>query len=258
MKQPYRKQTGFTLIELLVVIAIIGVLAGILLPALGRVKQTARITQAKTEITGLVGAISQYYTDTGRYPTSKEVRTRGVSDFNPDFTYGTAYTTDTTLRYTPKKGDPTTVTVDGSPIQTNNSEVVGILMNVKDWTTRQSGNVENTRKRNYLEAKSTSTANSPGVGPDGVFRDPWGSPYIITLDLDYNDQTRDAMYKNTRVSEETSNSTRGHKGLFKAGARDSFEARKPVLIWSFGPDAQASPSESAVKGVNKDNILSWE
>ena len=41
---------------------------------------------------------------------------------------------------------------------------------------------------------------SPGVGPDGVYRDPWGNPYIITIDLNYDDKARDAFYRNPTVS----------------------------------------------------------
>src|SRR5262245_6113559 len=120
-----KNRNGFTLIELLVVISIIGILAGILLPALTRAKVAAKVAQAKTEIQGLKGAIDQYYATYQRYPTSQSVRKDGVSNFNPDYTYGTLGTTpdqpSTGPADTPKGRKPTIIPTTAAKVSTNNS-----------------------------------------------------------------------------------------------------------------------------------------
>jgi len=55
-------QAGFTLTKLLVVIAIIAVLAGLLLPALGRSKASARTVQCLSQLRQ-IGLAIQLYTD---------------------------------------------------------------------------------------------------------------------------------------------------------------------------------------------------
>ena len=59
---------AFTLIELLVVIAIIGVLAAMLLPALGRSKAEAQSTVCKNHLHQMGLALEMYADDTGAYP----------------------------------------------------------------------------------------------------------------------------------------------------------------------------------------------
>ncbi len=62
-------QKGFTLIELMIVIAIIGILAAIAIPAYQNYTIRSQVTEGLTLGDGWKTAISEYYANTGAWPT---------------------------------------------------------------------------------------------------------------------------------------------------------------------------------------------
>ena len=63
------KNAAFTLVELLVVITIIGMLMGLLMPAVGMVREAMRRTQCKNNLAQLGRAAQSHLTAQGHFPT---------------------------------------------------------------------------------------------------------------------------------------------------------------------------------------------
>jgi len=79
----YSLKRGFTLIELLVVIAVIGVLASVVIAALGDARTKARDTKRLGDIRAIQTALEMYYADNGVYP-----QTTWVSSYQSTWTTG--------------------------------------------------------------------------------------------------------------------------------------------------------------------------
>jgi prepilin-type N-terminal cleavage/methylation domain-containing protein len=65
-------RTGFTLVELLTVMAIIALLIGLMVPAMGHVKTTAKIVQQKAQLKSIENALESFSAAYGEYPPSNE------------------------------------------------------------------------------------------------------------------------------------------------------------------------------------------
>jgi type II secretory pathway pseudopilin PulG len=226
-----------------VVIAIIAILAAMLLPALARAKRNAQIATAKTEMKNIEVAIKRYESDRSRFPAPPGTQAGGY-----DVTFGITNTIAGTLANN----------VTAVP---TNAAIIAILMDAVTYgngnDTPNKDHVLNPQRIAYLDPKKVSDTTSPGVGKDGEYRDPWGNPYIISLDLSYDEHCRDVFYSRTGVSQQSGQT--GLNGLFnRTGVVDEFEHNGQYMIWSLGPDKQADTGTNAKLGVNKDNVLSWQ
>jgi prepilin-type N-terminal cleavage/methylation domain-containing protein len=244
--------SAFTLVELLAVIAIIGILAALLLPALAVVKVRAQKNQARLQIQDIVTAIQNYDSAYSRMPVSTPVQTLAVNTYKGQFTYGGSVL----APYMPG-------TIPASFI-TNNSEVIAILMDITNYPdgsgpTANVNHQKNPQQTAFLNARQVTDTNMPGVGPDLVDRDPWGNPYVITINLNDDNQAKDVFYSLTKVSQNNKNN--GYFGLIDPtdpnGNDDNFRYHGNVMVWSAGPDKKIDPTLPANQGANKDNVLSW-
>ena len=206
MKQ--RGRFGFTLLELLVVITIIIILMGLLFPAFRGVQDQAKKAQAKNDLVQLVTALNAFYTEYGQYPC-------GAQNGGDSSDYFTANDTD-------RKNllDALRVPFPTTPPPVNPKGVVFF----------QPQTVKN----------DTAGQRKAGVGGDGVLYDPWGTPYRVKIDNNYN---------GTLVNPY---STNAGFGTLNAG----------VVAWSFGKDAQSQsdpgPAPDKKAGTNEDDVLSWQ
>jgi prepilin-type N-terminal cleavage/methylation domain-containing protein len=187
-----RTNRGFTLIELLVVISIIAILAGVGFSAGGSAIQKAKKTTSLAAAVSIESAVNNFYTEYGSMPSA------GTGD--------------------------TTVKTDGAGIN--------LLKTLLGMDT-----VLNPRSIKFLSAKE-GKANKNGLIYDasgnnitGMY-DPWGGPYNVILDLDYDEKLVGVKPKGTGSAAATLNGRR-------------------VAVWSDGADGVSATGKAA------DDVKTW-
>ena len=189
--QPLRRTNGFTLVELLVVIAIIAVLAGAGFAAGNAAIQKAKRVTAQASATALESAVNNFFTEYGSLPVETPSATALSTDAGPGLAL---------LKVLVGSTDSTSVKLNPRSIK---------FLSVKEGKAKRNGMIYTTT----------------GV-PDGLY-DPWGGPYKVVLDHDYDDIVEAAV----------------------GGATSKLNGRK-VAVWSEGADYKTDKKTA-------DDVKTW-
>lgn len=221
---------AMTLVEFLFVIFVIGLLFALIHP-FSLPHRRPVIPIARLQIAQLTTAIEAYEAEYDHLPFADSVT-------NEDVTCGidSAAIQDFTK-------------VDGIRLIMTNSDLIVVLMDFDLGV--NAGHKLNPKQVIFLNARMVNDTKSPGVSTvDHQFRDPWGNPYVVSLDANHDGFVRDACYAHaalyvTAVAAPLTN----HNGVYEFGGK--------AMVWSRGPDGKASSTAGAEGGVNKDNVVSW-
>lgn len=176
------------MIELLVVIAIIAVLAAAGFAGGNAAMQTARKVTAQAAATSVATAIDQFYTEYSSLPSGTE----------------TAMATD-----------------GGAGVK-----LLNILAGLE-----KGNDIENQRKIRFLSLKEAKSGKRDGVVYNGTgdeitgMYDPWGEPYYIVLDADYDQRL---AIPAPSPSKPTLNGRRA--AVFSLGVKDGKGANNSTLV----------------------------
>jgi type II secretory pathway pseudopilin PulG len=166
---------------------------GLLFPAFQGVQNQAKRAQAKNDLTQIVTAVNAFYTEYGKYPITN--------------------TTDVTF-------------------STTNNTVFDVLRNMTGTTP---GNALNTRGIVFINVPAAKDQTNPRSGiktASGVWYDPWGKPYNVAIDGNYDNQIANPYTSN-------------------AGATPNLQAG--VIAWSLGSDGVQGTDFKA-----SDDVISWQ
>jgi len=229
---------------MLVVIAIIAILVSITVPFVARAMTKSKVATARTDMVNLKGAIQSYQNDYSRFPSARGVAANlKGGDLTFHLPIGRKHA----------DGSPQDAGNWPDPPQTpDNSVMMAILMAIDHGANTNHG--RNPKKTTYLTPNTADDTFSAGVGPNGVFRDPFGNPYVISVDLAGDGNVADLFYRETGVSKSAS------IGLVRNvdnKTEEEYVLRGSVMIWSPGPDRQVNSKASALAKENTDNILGW-
>jgi prepilin-type N-terminal cleavage/methylation domain-containing protein len=210
-----QSRRAFTLIELLVVIIIIAILVGFLFPAFRGVQDQAKRTQAKNDLSQIVTAVSAFYTEYGKYPLVAA-----------DTIYGPAAGV---------SNAPLFNELRATAAATQNPRQVVFISppDVKDPANPRSG-----------IARNTTSINGISVAP-GDLVDPWGTPYNVAIDGNYDNQIANAYADGSAGGDAT--------------ATPAYALHIGVIAWSYGSDqTKGTKTPASSSFTNSDDVISWQ